>query len=75
MGRGIRGISLLIISITELVKQRTGSLSVLKDDIKNLFVIGEKALFSLIPVQISKTAICPLKSVLNSTSLYNEEQL
>ena len=75
MGRGIRGISLLIMSITELVKQRTGSLSVLKDDIKNLFVIGEKALFSLIPVQISKTAICPLKSVLNSTSLYNEEQL
>lgn len=75
MGRGIRGISLLIMSITELVKQRTGSLSVLKNDIKNLFVIGEKALFSLIPVQISKTAICPLKSVLNSTSLYNEEQL
>ena len=75
MGRGSRGISLLIMSITELVKQRTGSLSVLKDDIKNLFVIGEKALFSLIPVQISKTAICPLKSVLNSTSLYNEEQL
>ena len=62
-------------SITELVKQRTGSLSVLQDDIKNLFVIGEKVLFSLIPVQISKTAICPLKSVLNSTSLYNEEQL
>ena len=62
-------------SITELVKQRTGSLSVLQDDIKNLFVIGEKALFSLIPVQTSKTAICPLKSVLNSTSLYNEEQL
>ena len=75
MGRGIRGISLLIMSITELVKQRTGSLSVLQDDIKNLFVIGEKALFSLIPVQTSKTAICPLKSVLNSTSLYNEEQL
>ena len=75
MGRGSRGISLLIMSITELVKQRTGSLSVLQDDIKNLFVIGEKALFSLIPVQISKTAICPLKSVLNSTSLYNEEQL
>ena len=75
MGRGIRGISLLIMSITELIKQRTGSLSVLQDDIKNLFVIGEKVLFSLIPVQISKTAICPLKSVLNSTSLYNEEQL
>ena len=75
MGRGSRGISLLIMSITELVKQRTGSRSVLQDDIKNLFVIGEKALFSLIPVQISKTAICPLKSVLNSTSLYNEEQL
>lgn len=63
-------------SIMELVKQRTGvTNSVLQDDIKNLFVIGEKALFSLIPVQTSKTAICPLKSVLNSTSLYNEEQL
>ena len=62
-------------SIMELVKQRTGSRSVLQDDIKNLFVIGEKALFSLIPIQTSKTAICPLKSVLNSTSLYNEEQL
>ena len=57
----------------KLTKQITGSHPVLKDDIKNSFVMGERDKFGLIPVLDSKTAICPLNLELNFTSfLFNE---
>ena len=59
----------------KLTKIVTGSFSVLKDDIKNLFMIGERNTFGLIPVLDSKVAIYPLNLELNFTNLFKEVKI
>ena len=56
----------------KLTKIITESRSVLKDDIKNSFVMGARKMFGLIPVLEWKLAIESLYLELNFTSLIND---